>query len=94
MGLARAGRPSIHGRIVARSALSTSLGERLVSAGDPSLDLAGEAADLANVALAETQFGRPWARSRSRELACLAAEHQSFDQWLHVLRVNLAAPMG
>jgi NAD(P)-dependent dehydrogenase (short-subunit alcohol dehydrogenase family) len=62
------------------------------------LDFAkAEAADFANVAGAlESQFGRLDALVHTAvQLGSLSPlEHQSFEQWLTVLRVNLAAPMG
>jgi NAD(P)-dependent dehydrogenase (short-subunit alcohol dehydrogenase family) len=90
----------IHGRVVRK--LET-LYDDLVAMGAPEpvilpLDLAkAEAADFANVAGAlEAQLGRLDAVVHAAvQLGSLGPiEHQSFDQWLTVLRVDLAAPMG
>jgi NAD(P)-dependent dehydrogenase (short-subunit alcohol dehydrogenase family) len=90
----------IHGRVVRK--LET-LYDDLVAVGAPEpvilpLDLAkAEAADFANVASAlEAQLGRLDALVHTAvQLGSLGPiEHQSFDQWLTVLRVDLAAPMG
>jgi NAD(P)-dependent dehydrogenase (short-subunit alcohol dehydrogenase family) len=62
------------------------------------LDLAkAEAADFANVAAAlEAQLGRLDALIHTAALlgSLGPLEHQSFDSWLALLRVNVAAPMG
>lgn len=62
------------------------------------LDLArAEAADFANVANAlEAQFGRLDALVHTAAMlgSLGPLEHQSFDMWLALLRVNVAAPMG
>jgi NAD(P)-dependent dehydrogenase (short-subunit alcohol dehydrogenase family) len=62
------------------------------------LDLAkAEAADFATVAAAlEAQFGRLDAVVHTAALlgSLGPLEHQSFDSWLALLRVNVAAPMG
>lgn len=90
----------LHGRTV--PALER-LYDEIVAAGDPepvilSLDLAkAEAADFANVAAAlEAQFRRlDGLVHTAAMLGSLGPlEHQSYDAWLALLRVNLAAPMG
>jgi NAD(P)-dependent dehydrogenase (short-subunit alcohol dehydrogenase family) len=90
----------IHGRVVRKL---ESLYDDLLAAGAPEpvilpLDLAkAEAADFANIASAlEAQLGRLDAIVHTAvQLGSLGPiEHQSFDQWLTVLRVDLAAPMG
>ena len=90
----------IHGRVVRK--LET-LYDDLVAEGAPEpvilpLDLAkAEASDFGNVASAlESQLGRLDALVHTAvQLGSLGPiEHQSFDQWLTVLRVDLAAPMG
>jgi NAD(P)-dependent dehydrogenase (short-subunit alcohol dehydrogenase family) len=62
------------------------------------LDLArAEAADFANVASAlDAQLGRLDALVHTAALlgSLGPLEHQSFDNWLALLRVNVAAPMG
>jgi NAD(P)-dependent dehydrogenase (short-subunit alcohol dehydrogenase family) len=62
------------------------------------LDLArAEAADFANVASAlDAQLGRLDALVHTAALlgSLGPLEHQSFDNWLSLLRVNVAAPMG
>jgi NAD(P)-dependent dehydrogenase (short-subunit alcohol dehydrogenase family) len=90
----------IHGRVVRKL---EALYDDLVAAdaAEPvilPLDLAkAEASDFANVASAlESQLGRLDALVHTAvQLGSLGPiEHQSFDQWLSVLRVDLAAPMG
>jgi len=90
----------LHGRVVRRL---EAVYDSLVAAGAPEpvilpLDLAkAEASDFANVAMAlESQFGRLDALVHTAvQLGSLGPiEHQSFDRWLAVLRVDLAAPMG
>ena len=90
----------IHGRAVRKL---ESLYDELVEAGAAEpvilpLDLAkAEASDFGNVASAlEAQLGRLDALVHTAvQLGSLGPiEHQSFDQWLSVLRVDLAAPMG
>lgn len=90
----------IHGRVVRKLEL---LYDELMAEGVPEpvilpLDLGkAEAGDFANVASAlEAQFGRLDALIHTAvQLGTLGPlEHQSFDHWLNVLRVNLAAPMG
>jgi NAD(P)-dependent dehydrogenase (short-subunit alcohol dehydrogenase family) len=90
----------VHGRVVRKL---ESLYDDLVAIGAPEpvilpLDLAkAEAADFANVAGAlEAQLGRLDALIHTAvQLGSLGPiEHQSFDQWLTVLRVDLAAPMA
>jgi NAD(P)-dependent dehydrogenase (short-subunit alcohol dehydrogenase family) len=90
----------LHGRTVL--ALEK-LYDEIVEAGDPEpvilpLDLAkAEAADFGNVASAlEAQFKRlDGLVHTAAMLGSLGPlEHQSYDAWLALLRVNLAAPMG
>jgi NAD(P)-dependent dehydrogenase (short-subunit alcohol dehydrogenase family) len=90
----------LHGRTV--PALEK-LYDEIVEAGDPEpvilpLDLAkAEAADFGNVASAlEAQFKRlDGLVHTAAMLGSLGPlEHQSYDAWLALLRVNLAAPMG
>jgi NAD(P)-dependent dehydrogenase (short-subunit alcohol dehydrogenase family) len=90
----------IHGRIVRKLEI---LYDAIVAAGGPEpvilpLDLAkAEASDFANVASAlEAQCGRLDGLVHAAvQLGSLGPiEHQSFDAWLAVLRVDLAAPMG
>jgi NAD(P)-dependent dehydrogenase (short-subunit alcohol dehydrogenase family) len=90
----------LHGRVTRK--LET-LYDEIVGAGRPEpvilpLDLAkAEASDFANVATAlESQFGRLDAIVHTAVMlgSLGPIEHQSFDNWLSVLRVDLAAPMG
>lgn len=90
----------LHGRNV--TALEK-LYDEIVEAGDPEpvilpLDLAkAEAADFGNVAAAlESQFKRlDGLVHTAAMLGSLGPlEHQSYEAWLALLRVNLAAPMG
>jgi len=90
----------LHGRVVRKL---EALYDSLVASGAPEpvilpLDLAkAEASDFANVAMAlEAQFGRLDVLVHTAvQLGSLGPiEHQSFDRWLAVLRVDLAAPMG
>ncbi|HVE49096.1 MAG TPA: SDR family NAD(P)-dependent oxidoreductase [Casimicrobiaceae bacterium] len=90
----------IHGRIVRKLEV---LYDELLAAGAPEpvilpLDFSkAEASDFGNVASAlESQLGRLDALVHTAvQLGSLGPiEHQSFDQWLNVLRVDLAAPMG
>ncbi|HVF63002.1 MAG TPA: SDR family NAD(P)-dependent oxidoreductase [Casimicrobiaceae bacterium] len=90
----------LHGRVVRKL---EALYDALMAENAPEpvilpLDFAkAEAADFANVASAlETQFGRVDAIVHTAvTLGALGPiEHQSFDQWLGILRVNVAAPMG
>jgi NAD(P)-dependent dehydrogenase (short-subunit alcohol dehydrogenase family) len=90
----------LHGRIVRKL---ESLYDEIKRAGNPEpvilpLDLAkAEAADFANVASAlEAQLGRLDALVHTAALlgSLSPIEHQSFEGWLNLLRVNLAAPMG
>jgi NAD(P)-dependent dehydrogenase (short-subunit alcohol dehydrogenase family) len=90
----------LHGRIVRKL---EALYDEIKRAGHPEpvilpLDLAkAEAADFANVAAAlEAQLGRLDALVHTAALlgSLGPIEHQSFDSWLALLRVNLAAPMG
>jgi len=77
--------------------------DEIVEAGDPEpvilpLDLAkAEAADFGNVAAAlEAQFQRlDGLVHTAAMLGSLGPlEHQSYDAWIALLRVNVAAPMG
>jgi len=90
----------LHGRNV--TALEK-LYDEIVEAGDPEpvilpLDLAkAEAADFGNVAAAlESQFKRLDALVHTAAMlgSLGPLEHQSYEAWLALLRVNLAAPMG
>jgi NAD(P)-dependent dehydrogenase (short-subunit alcohol dehydrogenase family) len=101
LALARGGATVVlHGRVVRKlEALYDELAQ--LDAREPTilpLDLAkAEANDFATVASAlESQLGRLDAIVHTAvELGSLGPlEHQSFDAWLNVLRVNLAAPMG
>lgn len=90
----------LHARIVRKL---EALYDAIRAAGHPEpvilpLDLAkAEAADFANVASAlEAQLGRLDALVHTAALlgSLGPLEHQSFDSWLALLRVNVAAPMG
>jgi NAD(P)-dependent dehydrogenase (short-subunit alcohol dehydrogenase family) len=90
----------LHARVV--SSLEK-LYDEIVDAGDPEpvilpLDFAkAEAADFGNVASAlESQFKRlDGIVHTAAMLGSLGPiEHQSYEAWLALLRVNLAAPMG
>ena len=90
----------LHARIVRKL---EALYDEITEAGHPQpvilpLDLArAEAADFANVAAAlEAQLGRLDALIHTAALlgSLGPLEHQSFDSWLALLRVNVAAPMG
>jgi NAD(P)-dependent dehydrogenase (short-subunit alcohol dehydrogenase family) len=90
----------LHGRVVRKL---EALYDSIVASGAPEpvilpLDLAkAEASDFANVAMAlDSQFGRLDGLVHTAvQLGSLGPiEHQSFDRWLTVLRVDLAAPMG
>ena len=90
----------LHGRVVRKL---EALYDEIVGASLPEpvilpLDLArAEAADFANVASAlEAQFGRLDALVHTAVMLGTLSplEHQSFDVWLSLLRVNVAAPMG
>jgi NAD(P)-dependent dehydrogenase (short-subunit alcohol dehydrogenase family) len=90
----------LHARVVAKL---EALYDEIVAAGHPEpvilpLDFAkAEASDFANVASAlESQFQRLDAIVHTAALlgSLGPIEHQSFDGWLNLLRVNLAAPMG
>jgi len=101
LACARAGATVVlHGRVVRK--LET-LYDDILAAGFPEpvilpLDLArAEASDLANVASAlDSQFGRLDALVHTAAMlgSLGPLEHQSFDNWLALLRVNVAAPMG
>ena len=90
----------LHARIVRKL---EALYDEIVAANSPEpvilpLDLArAEAADFANVASAlDAQLGRLDALVHTAALlgSLGPLEHQSFDNWLALLRVNVAAPMG
>src|SRR6476620_2926943 len=90
----------IHGRVVRKL---EALYDEIVASNLPEpvilpLDLArAEAADFANVASAlDAQLGRLDALVHTAALlgSLGPLEHQSFDNWLALLRVNVAAPMG
>ena len=90
----------IHARVVRKL---EALYDEIVAAGLPEpiilpLDLArAEATDFANVANAlDAQLGRLDALVHAAALlgSLGPLEHQSFDNWLALLRVNVAAPMG
>ena len=90
----------IHGRVVRKL---EALYDEIMAAKLPEpvilpLDLArAEAADFANVASAlDAQLGRLDALVHTAALlgSLGPLEHQSFDNWLSLLRVNVAAPMG
>ena len=90
----------LHARIVRKL---EALYDEIRAAGHPEpvilpLDLAkAEASDFANVASAlEGQLGRLDALIHTAALlgSLGPLEHQSFDSWLALLRVNVAAPMG
>jgi len=90
----------LHARVVRKL---EALYDDVIAAGHPEpiilpLDLAkAEASDFANVASAlEAQVGRLDALVHTAALlgSLGPLEHQSFDSWLSLLRVNLAAPMG
>ncbi len=90
----------LHARVVRKL---EALYDAIRAAGHPEpvilpLDLAkAEAADFANVATAlASQFGRLDALVHTAaQLGSLGPlEHQSFESWLTLLRVNVAAPMG
>lgn len=90
----------VHGRVVRKL---EALYDEIMAAKLPEpvilpLDLArAEAADFANVASAlDAQLGRLDALVHTAALlgSLGPLEHQSFDNWLALLRVNVAAPMG
>ena len=90
----------LHARIVRKL---EAVYDEISAAGHPEpvilpLDLAkAEASDFANVASAlEAQHGRLDALVHTAALlgSLGPLEHQSFDSWLALLRVNVAAPMG
>jgi NAD(P)-dependent dehydrogenase (short-subunit alcohol dehydrogenase family) len=90
----------LHGRVQRKL---EALYDEILAAGQPEpvilpLDLAkADASDFANVASAlESQFGRLDAIVHTAVMlgSLGPIEHQSFDNWLSVLRVDLAAPMG
>ena len=90
----------LHARVVRKLEV---LYDEITGAGHPEpvilpLDLAkADAADFANVAAAlEAQLGRLDALVHTADMlgSLGPLEHQSFESWLALLRVNLAAPMG
>ena len=90
----------LHARVVRKLEV---LYDEITGAGHPEpvilpLDLAkADAADFANVAAAlEAQLGRLDALVHTAAMlgSLGPLEHQSFESWLALLRVNLAAPMG
>jgi NAD(P)-dependent dehydrogenase (short-subunit alcohol dehydrogenase family) len=101
LACARAGATVVlHGRVVRKL---EALYDEITAALFPEpvilpLDLArAEASDFANVGSAlEAQFGRLDALVHTAALlgSLGPLEHQSFDNWLSLLRVNVAAPMG
>jgi len=101
LACARAGATVVlHARVVRKL---EELYDEIVAAGGPEptilpLDLAkAQAADFGNVASAiDAQLGRLDALVHTAaQLGSLGpVEHQSFDSWLAVLRVNLAAALG
>ena len=101
LACARAGATVVlHARVVRKL---EALYDQIVAEGLPEpvilpLDLArAEASDFANVGSAlEAQFGRLDALIHTAAMLGWLGplEHQSFDTWLALLRVNVAAPMG
>ena len=90
----------LHGRVVRKL---EALYDEIVAAGHPEpiilpLDLAKATADdFGNVASAlQAQLGRLDGLVHTAALlgSLGPIEHQSFDSWLSLLRVNVAAPMG
>jgi len=90
----------LHGRVVRKL---EALYDEIVAAGHPEptilpLDLAKATADdFGNVASAlQAQLGRLDALVHTAAMlgSLGPMEHQSFDSWLALLRVNIAAPMG
>jgi len=90
----------LHGRVERKL---DALFDEIVDAGNPEpivlpLDLArAEASDFANIASAlQAQVGRLDGIVHTAALlgSLGPIEHQSFDSWLSLLRVNVAAPMG
>jgi len=90
----------LHARVVRKL---EALYDEIVDAGNQEpiivpLDLArAEASDFANVATAlQAQLGRLDGLIHTAALlgSLSPIEHQSFDSWLALLRVNVAAPMG
>jgi len=101
LACARAGATVVlHGRVVRKleALYDEILAEALPEPVILPLDLArAEAADFANVGSAlEAQFGRLDALVHTAAMlgSLGPLEHQSFDMWLSLLRVNVAAPMG
>lgn len=101
LGCARAGATVVvHGRVVRKL---EALYDEILAAGGPEpvilpLDFArAEAADFANVASAlHAQFARLDAIVHTAAMlgSLGPLEHQSFESWVALLRVNVAAPMG
>ncbi len=90
----------LHGRVVRKL---EALYDEIVAAGHPEpvilpLDLAKAVADdFGNVADGAAGAAGPARRVGAHRRAVGVAgpiEHQSFDSWLSLLRVNVAAPMG
>ena len=101
LACARAGATVVvHGRIVRKleALYDEIMADKLPEPVILPLDLArAEAADFANVANAlDGQLGRLDALIHTAALlgSLGPLEHQSFDNWLALLRVNVAAPMG
>ena len=98
---ARAGATVVlHGRIVRKleALYDAIVAQKLPEPVILPLDLArAEASDFANVGSAlEAQFGRLDALVHTAAMlgSLGPLEHQSFEMWLALLRVNVAAPMG
>lgn len=101
LACARAGATVVlHGRVVRKleALYDEIIAEKLSEPVILPLDLArAEASDFANVGSAlEAQFGRLDAMVHTAAMLGTLGplEHQSFDMWLALLRVNVAAPMG
>jgi NAD(P)-dependent dehydrogenase (short-subunit alcohol dehydrogenase family) len=101
LACARAGATVVlHGRVVRKleALYDAIVNEQLPEPVILPLDLArAEANDFANVESAlEAQFGRLDALVHTAAMlgSLGPLEHQSFDMWLALLRVNVAAPMG
>ncbi|MDQ2916587.1 MAG: SDR family NAD(P)-dependent oxidoreductase [Pseudomonadota bacterium] len=101
LACARAGATVVlHGRVVRKleALYDEIMAEELPEPVILPLDLArAEATDFANVGSAlEAQFGRLDALVHTAAMlgSLGPLEHQSFEMWLALLRVNVAAPMG
>ena len=101
LACARAGATVVlHARVVRKleALYDAIVGDNLPEPVILPLDLAhAEASDFANVGSAlEAQFGRLDALVHTAAMLGWLGplEHQSFDTWLALLRVNVAAPMG